>query len=215
MLWVWGALYISGLLMMSNREKSETPSTGKGSKPKKPTAVMGEVAREPITPKQKQLLSPLVGVTREQWERFLKVMSDDKNGKSVSKSGYIGYFRFSMPRLNDIGLACNVRKVAVDGKQVWQGDFIPPLTLDGFLESPTVQCKAFALATGDLATRIRSVYPEGVNGDIDGVRASLSGLIAVAHKAGLKGLGSWMSKPEDRKKFPHTTEAFRAANGIF
>ncbi|KKK80150.1 hypothetical protein LCGC14_2826330, partial [marine sediment metagenome] len=34
-------------------------------------------------------------------------------------------------------------------------------------------------------------------------------------QAGPKGAVSWLKKPKDRKKFPNTTEAFNASNGIF
>src|SRR4029077_2270565 len=44
---------------------------------------------------------------------------------------------------------------------------------------------------------------------------TLSGLLGVAHIAGLEGLVSWLEHREDRKRFPHTPAMFTRTNGVF
>lgn len=52
------------------------------------------------------------------------------------------------------------------------------------------------------------------NGDL-AVPVTLSGMIGVAHAAGLEGAAGWLTKPGDRRRFPHTTAAFWRSNGVF
>lgn len=46
-------------------------------------------------------------------------------------------------------------------------------------------------------------------------KITLSGLLGVAHVAGLEGLVGWLEHREDRKRFPHTTATFAVTNGVF
>ncbi len=165
------------------------------------------VPPKPAPTEQQQ--TPLAGVDKEQWIRFVQVMGDRSNANSSSPSGHLGFFRFSYPRLAELGV--NARR----DKKVWQGTFIPPLTLEGFLGSFPLQHRAFALSSGDFATHIAEEHPNGVGADVDGTIATLSGLLAVLHRAGHRGFDKWLSSAEDRKRYPNTTAAFKAANGIF
>jgi hypothetical protein len=54
-----------------------------------------------------------------------------------------------------------------------------------------------------------------VGADIDGVKATLSGLLGVGHLAGEAGVKSWVSSPEIRKKFKNTTANFHRTNNVF
>ena len=44
---------------------------------------------------------------------------------------------------------------------------------------------------------------------------TLSGLLGVIQCAGLDGAVGWLTKPSDRKRYPHTTQAFMNTNGIY
>jgi hypothetical protein len=44
---------------------------------------------------------------------------------------------------------------------------------------------------------------------------TLSGMLGVIQYAGLDGATSWLEHPNDRKRFPHTTQAFLHTNGVF
>lgn len=50
---------------------------------------------------------------------------------------------------------------------------------------------------------------------IEGKPITLSGLLSVAHFAGIDGMTSWLESERDRKKFRATTQAFQATNGLF
>lgn len=187
-----GGLYLAGRNHVDDERPAPRPT------PKRPQTVQTEQ-------------SPLAGVNKEQWIRFVQVMGDRSNANSSSPSGHLGFFRFSYPRLAELGLVVNARR----DKKVWQGAFIPPLTLEGFLGSFPLQHRAFALSSGDFATHLAEEHASSVGSDVDGVAATLSGLLAVLHRAGHRGFDSWISSAEDRKKYPNTTAAFKAANGIF
>lgn len=162
-------------------------------------------------PKPRPSTSPLAGVTREQWIQFMRTVGDPDNVNGISKTGHLGFFRFSYPRLADLGIVVAARR---DGKR-WTGDFAPPITGEQFLGDLGMQCRAFALSSGDFATHLREAHEQAVGADIEGQPATLSGLLAVLHRAGHKGFDKWVMDAEDRKRYPNTTAAYKAANGIF
>jgi hypothetical protein len=51
--------------------------------------------------------------------------------------------------------------------------------------------------------------------EVDGARCSLSGLLGVAHMAGVEGCLGWVKDPQARRKFSETTKVFEKCNGIF
>lgn len=160
--------------------------------------------------------SPISGVTGAQWTKFMRAVGDKSNARNISSTGHLGFFRFSYPRLAEIGLVVRPHRApGRDGKSVWTGDFVPPLTMAGFLKNVGLQCRAFALSSGDFATHIRESHARDLGKEIGGSRATLSGLLAVLHRAGHKGFDHWVVSKEDQKKYPNTTAAYKAANGIF
>lgn len=159
--------------------------------------------------------SPFHGVSDAQWRAYLKALGEPGHQRRVSGRLGLGAFLFGYPRLADLGLARNVRRVDNQGKQVWAGDFIPPLSLALFLDDPRVQLRVMAVSAQDHAPKIKALYGTYAGKEIEGQKATISGLLAVAHRAGLKGLGSWLKNPGDRQKYPNTTAAYKAANGIF
>jgi hypothetical protein len=55
-----------------------------------------------------------------------------------------------------------------------------------------------------------------VGTEVDGVPLTLSGVLSVAHRAGLPGLSSWVVNPRDRQRFSRNTTAyFTRGNGLF
>ena len=44
---------------------------------------------------------------------------------------------------------------------------------------------------------------------------TLSGVLGVIQCAGLEGAAGWLERSNDRKRYPHTTQAFLHTNGVF
>ncbi len=52
--------------------------------------------------------------------------------------------------------------------------------------------------------------------DVEGsIPLTLSGALGIASVAGLEGCAGWLESKADRKRFPHTTQAFLRTNGCF
>jgi hypothetical protein len=148
------------------------------------------------------------------WTKFLLAMVREVSDVS---NGHVGYFYFAWPRLVYLKLATNLRKEENDkGRKIWTADLLSPPTIEEFLESSKLQYAAFSKSILDyLPTILRPQFTAFVGKDIEGKRVSISGLLAVAHVAGIEGLKSWLSNPEDREKYPNTTGAFLKATEIF
>jgi hypothetical protein len=135
------------------------------------------------------------------------------SSNKVSITGHYGVFHFSATRLRDLGIMTDVHKASSEGgKSIWVGTFIPPMTTEIFVNTMDIQLKALERSMFLYLAKV----PKGVIGrEIEGRKATLSGLLAVAHRAGGKGLLSWLSDPKDRTRYPNTSKAYAAANGIF
>jgi hypothetical protein len=157
--------------------------------------------------------SPIPRVDDESWGVFVETMAEPACAGVVNDAGFVGLFLFSMARLGALGVVTRLRREPRDdGGSAWVGEFVPPLTLETFLSEPLLQYRAFKRSCGEY---YRQLEPLVVPSVIDGVEASLSGLLAVAHRAGFKGLGKWLMSAEDRVGHPFTTETFLRANGVF
>ena len=58
-------------------------------------------------------------------------------------------------------------------------------------------------------------FKDAIGTSFEGVPATLSGLLAVAHHTGAEGLAKWIANNPPRAKFAATTAAYKAANGVF
>lgn len=134
------------------------------------------------------LKSPFQGVSDQQWFKFVTCMYRDNPGKRI------GVFAFSPLRIRDL-TGSNNRDFSIEEEY-----------------------KLLIKSLADYGPKILELYNDHFGKDdftIDSVPISLSGLLAVAHYAGLDGMQSWVEKERDRKKFTDTTGAFQCANGIF
>ena len=155
--------------------------------------------------------SPLPGIPGGAWERFVSVMVVSPRDH-VTPRGRLGLFGLDARRLSDVGFMTLPRKTTIGAEQgVWTGEWISPLDSKKFLASPEAQYEAFSRSMRKLAPHVAG----DVGCDINGVRASLSGLLAAGHLAGEAGIKGWVSDPEARKKFRATSANFERANGIF
>jgi len=175
-----------------------------------------EIKKEQIRKLPTKLRTPrfLEGLLDESlWTKYVKsVISAGQ--MTISPNYNLGMFLINMRTLQDYGYAKNVVKQNYKGKQVWKGDFTGPYSLDKFLSDANLQYEVFLKMTHSHYKAIVDKYGESVKSgtkEIDGVAATLSGLLAVAKFAGLGGLAKWYAG--DRKKA--TTDAFLKSNDIF
>ena len=147
------------------------------------------------------LLSPFVDVSSTAWERFLYVMATSAPD-AVSPSNAVGMFELSPKRLCDLGVVRDLRRTrGPSGRMIWIGRFVAPLTCGKVLGDPREQRQLFERSMRDYRNSVHDL-PDGM---------TLSGALAIMHKAGPKGLESW----KQGKRFEETEKLFNMANGIF
>lgn len=151
------------------------------------------------------LASVIPGVSDDAWQAFAKAMITAPLG-AVSPSNALGMFELSPRRLADFGLIQHLRRrKSPAGRTVWTGIFVPPLTAETFLRSPSLQYMAFGKSIRDYANRIA----KGEISPLPG--ATLSGSLAILHKRGPSGIAKW----NDSEHFDATVALFERADGIF
>jgi len=155
--------------------------------------------------------SPLPGVPSLAWEKFVATIVVLPRG-TVTPRGRMGHFGMDARRLADVGFMRGAHKESVCGESgVWVGEWTAPLDRDKFLASTPAQYEAFSRSMRRLAPKVSRL----VGSDIDGEKATLSGLLAAGHLAGDAGVASWAADPKVRQKFAATTANFRRSNHIF
>ncbi len=173
--------------------------------------VLGEVA--PLT-------HPFPDAKPKQWQRFvLKLKS--QTASDISTSGRIGLFGIGARRLQDLGLMREVRKISVPHSDtasysIYMGKFVEPLSMERFLSTPRIQYNVFKTSMTEYRdAAVKSGLNKLIGKDIGGEPLTMSGLLGLASQAGIKGAKSWLCKPQERERFPHTTQTFLETNGIF
>jgi hypothetical protein len=156
-----------------------------------PVEVVAQVQETPVPG------SPLSSVTDEAWSDFVSRLA--RESPTFDSSRHIGQYRQRRDRLAELG--------------------IDPATLHG---SPVAQRSALdvdlADAHGHAAAGGLLEYlgrPIVVPGHKDPEKITLSGVLGVIQCAGLEGAAGWLEKAGDRRRYPHTTQAFLHTNGAF
>lgn len=155
--------------------------------------------------------SPLRGVPKLSWEKFVSVMVVAPKTAATPR-GRLGMFGMDARRLADVSFMRSPRKVTVGGVPgVWSGEWVAPLSRDAFLASTPAQYEAFARSMRRMSPKVAKM----VGLTVSGKKCTLSGLLAAGHLAGEDGVESWVADPAVREKFKATTANFDRANGIF
>jgi hypothetical protein len=169
--------------------------------------LMMPIARGDVAVNIESYRSPLPGVSDEAWAKFVYICATAPR-RHVSASNAYGMFEMFPRRLADFGLVTNLRRArAASGRVVWEGDFVAPLTAELFLSSLRAQYRAFCLSIVDYAERI-------ARGHIKVSAAAgltLSGVLALLHRAGPHGVESWTKG----KCFETTRSLVERAHGVF
>jgi hypothetical protein len=168
-----------------NGANVQTPGAGPGTGPG--TGSLPSVATR----------SPIAGVPDPAWQHFCGLLvreSPDFDGPR-----HVGRYHHRKDRLAEIGF--------------------DPSILAGAAE---IQDDAFA---ADVADSFRHLVKSGTLEQVVGrevpvpevgkVQITLSGMLGLASVAGLEGAIEWLQRPEDRTRYPYTTQAFLRSNGAF
>jgi hypothetical protein len=154
---------------------------------------------------------PPTSVSAEAWTRFVGALQTAPLA-ARSPSGRLGLFATHLRRLEQLGYVRGIGR-ARDGALT--AFWVPPLTEETFLSDPRLQYTALAASMADLSETILRRYGSAVGRAVDGRPATLSGLLAVAHRVGIPGLVSWLGSSVERAHQRIATAAFGRANGIF
>ena len=142
--------------------------------------------------------APIPGVADSAWRAFVVRLA--RESPQFSSQRHVGQYRHRRERLAELG--------------------IDPAAIAG-----SAQAQRAAL-DADLA----DAYRHGVAGDLfaqhvgrpitlpgrEGTETiTLSGVLGVIQCAGLEGAVGWLERSNDRKRYPHTTQAFLHTNGAF
>lgn len=145
--------------------------------------------------------SPIDGVATEQWTAYCNALAREQ--PMYDSSRRVGRYEHRKDRLRELGLDPDILTRH-------------PRALD-------LQDAAVAIDAADSAQHIAASGTDAyigrvvdLPGDSAGPHAiTLSGLLGVAHVAGLEGMANWLEHRDDRTRFPHTTATFARTNGVF
>lgn len=141
--------------------------------------------------------SPLGGVPDGAWHEFVSRLS--REAPTFNSSRHVGQYRQRRERLAELG---------IDPRAI-QSTTAQRAALDADL----VDAHQRLVETGDLQTHVgRRIAVPGAD---DAQTATLSGILGVVQCAGLDGAIGWLERSNDRKRYPHTTQAFLRTNGVF
>jgi hypothetical protein len=140
---------------------------------------------------QPSLKSPLEGVQDDDWMDFVARLRTKAIGFKSDK--YLGQYEQNRKRLKQLGLA-----------------------------EPTNTDEEYEALAKDIATHAKESVGliNTWSGDVVQVNGTdhpvcASGILGLLKYAGPEGAKSWLTHPEDRAKFPKTTEAFLRTNSCF
>lgn len=142
--------------------------------------------------------SPLGSVSDDAWRQF--VMRLEREEPTFNSSRHVGQYRQRRERLAELGINPN----AIHGSAAAQRS-----ALDVDLADAYNHAAAGGLLDEHLGHTIVVPGHEGP------AQITLSGMLGVIQCAGLDGAVGWLESPTDRKRYPHTTQAFLRTNGAF
>lgn len=167
-----------------------------------------------------KLSSPIQELSDEEWRKFVDWASRGQQ-RTITPNYNLGTYLINSRQLSDYGYMRGVRKLKWQGKEVYQGTWVSPHSLESYLSSPSLQYEVFVKILKDhsraILTRYRHVLGKMLDseGEVWAKKhVTLTGLLAVAKVAGITGLTKWVNSADDRAKFTATTSAYIEANGI-
>jgi hypothetical protein len=142
--------------------------------------------------------SPIPGVADAAWRDFVVLLS--REVPEFSSSRHVGQYRQRRERLAELG---------IDPAAIAASSQAQRAALDADLADAHRHGAAGDVFTQHLGRPISVPGREGT------VTITLSGVLGVIQCAGLEGAVGWLERSNDRKRYPHTTQAFLQTNGVF
>ena len=142
--------------------------------------------------------SPIPGVPDPSWSDFVRRLQ--REAPEFASSRHVGQYRQRRERLAELGIDPN----AIAGSPQAQR-----AALDADLADAHRHGAAGEVFSQHLGRPIAVPGREGAE------TITLSGVLGVIQCAGLEGAVGWLERPNDRKRYPHTTQAFLRTNNVF
>ncbi len=142
--------------------------------------------------------SPIPGVSDSAWRDF--VVRLERESPQFSSSRHVGQYRHRRERLAELG---------IDPRAIAGSAQAQRSALDTDLSDAHRHGVAGEMFAQHLGRPIALPGSEGTE------TISLSGVLGVIQCAGLEGAAGWLERSNDRKRYPHTTQAFTRTNGVF
>lgn len=141
--------------------------------------------------------SPIRGIDGQAWGEFARRLA--REAPTFATDKHVGQYRQSKSRLRELG----VNPDTIIGDPAQQDDALAVEAIDSLKHLG---------ASGTLAEHVGQ--PIAIPGGGE-VTVTLSGVLGVTSSAGLEGAASWLDRERDRRRYPQTTKAFLACNGLF
>lgn len=143
--------------------------------------------------------SPLLGISNDAWSHFCGKLV--REAPTYQSARHVGQYRQRRERLTELG---------IDPDSIVGSAEMQRAALDADLAD------AYHHAADETSGLVRNVNRKiMLPNQGDPMTITLSGVLGVIQAAGLEGAVGWLESPRDRKKYPHTTQAFVRCNGVF
>jgi hypothetical protein len=136
-------------------------------------------------------------VTDGSWREFVTRL--EREAPQFNSGRHVGQYRQRRERLSELGVDPSVIHGSAEAQRA-------------ALDIDLVDAHRHA-AEGGLLEHLGR--PIAVPGQDKTEPLSLSGMLGVIQCAGLEGAVGWLENTGDRKRYPHTTQAFLRTNGVF
>lgn len=120
------------------------------------------------------------------FKNALGARESGNNYKAKNTLGYLGKYQFGLARLSDFGL-CK-RKEGVPGWSNKCFTWVEPFSEERFLKEAELQEKIFDIHIGNLCKRVKRIYADRLDKEVNGHFLTLSGAVACVHLLGMGGL---------------------------
>lgn len=178
---------------------------GAGGQRKPPTTAKASGESSPV------LASPFTEATDAVWTTFVRALAGPAQSTRTD-AGRLGRFAIHLRRMAELRCVRDVRR-ADDGRVI--ADWVRPLTEETFLADPRLQYRALVMSLRGLRRDLLARQVPVIGQRIDGQRATVSGLLAVAHRLGIVGLEAWLEAPAVRQRQRVASSLFERVNGLF